>query len=260
MVTGDASDVEILAGMVAAPAKAWDKLWLVADALPSGERRVPVANPGEGKPRIYPFYEDAAEELQRVVYDAGLVPEFSWTAWSGFFRYQEGHEDLAAAPVTEAARVMTTIIREERFGEGMVTQALENGTMTAVLDRIRHWYYSERCDGLAEVAAVVAELASDPMFAASQSSKELFHSNMLAWYLQRWPQARSELARAWNLPLDHPDDQVVIGREEHHLDLVMKAAGRLVLVVENKVFALPDETQLARYTAAIRQEMPGDPA
>jgi len=46
------------------------------------------------------------------------------------------------------------------------------------------------------VTALLETLTADPLFAASQASKELFHSNMLAWYLERWPQVRGGLAQA----------------------------------------------------------------
>jgi hypothetical protein len=38
-----------------------------------------------------------------------------------------------------------------------------------------------------ELAALVAALRGDPVFAMSLGSKELFHSNLLAWFLERSP-------------------------------------------------------------------------
>ena len=194
----------------------------------------------------FPLYSDAVNELQTLVYDLGLIVSFDWMHWTGTVRYQGG-DGLASAPVADAARRMTAIIRGERFCDGTIADTLGDGTLTAVLARLRHWFDTERPTGLGELKELVAALAADPLFAASQSSKELFHSNMLAWYLRRWPQVRGRLAKAWDLRRDQ-NDQVVIHRERHHLDLMIESAGRPVLVVENKVFALPDEDQLRGYS------------
>src|ERR1700761_1869980 len=149
MVSGDVSDEEILAAMTAAPAEAWEKLWMVTEALPGEASRVPWQVPEEGEPLFFPFplYSDAVIELQRVVYDVGLVPSFDWMHWSGNSRY-EGGRGLASAPVTEAVRMMTALIRGERFADGTIAAALEDGTLTAVVGRIRRWFDTERCPGL----------------------------------------------------------------------------------------------------------------
>ncbi len=48
------------------------------------------------------------------------------------------------------------------------------------------------------------------------------------------------------LPGD-PDQQTWVRREWRNLDLAVHEPGRSVLVIENKVFALPDTAQLDRY-------------
>ena len=97
------------------------------------------------------------------------------------------------------------------------------------------------------MAALVQDLECDPIFAMSQGSKELFHSNLLGWYLGRF------LAVAEALMGTSP---VRVLREKHHTDLMVEADGHPTLVIENKVFALPDTDQLTRIAAKLQNSAP----
>jgi hypothetical protein len=97
---------------------------------------------------------------------------------------------------------------------------------------------------------LVGELERDVVFAMSRGSKELFHSNLLGWYLERFPRLSAALLDAWQVPYwpGDPDPARRVRREWRRLDLVVHEPGRRTLVVENKVFALPDAAQLDAYT------------
>jgi hypothetical protein len=97
---------------------------------------------------------------------------------------------------------------------------------------------------------LVGQLEDDVLFTMSQGSKELFHSNMLGWYLTRFPAVRIALLDAWKIPVlpDDPEHEMWVRRESRHFDLAVHEPGRSVLVIENKVFALPDTAQLDGYT------------
>jgi len=99
----------------------------------------------------------------------------------------------------------------------------------------------------AALEALCGALIAEPLWHVSLGSKELFHSNLLGWMSERFP----EQARAVFKPFLTPDStaRTRVRREYKHLDLVIEFAGYAPLVIENKVFALPDETQLARYAA-----------
>jgi hypothetical protein len=103
----------------------------------------------------------------------------------------------------------------------------------------------------ARLRCLAARLDSNVVFAMSQGSKELFHTNLLGWYLHRFPDLRTALLDAWQVPAlpGDPDHQARVRREWRNLDLVVHEPGRSALVIENKVFALPDTVQLDRYTA-----------
>ena len=82
--------------------------------------------------------------------------------------------------------------------------------------------------------------------------RELFHSNLLAWFFECLPQAADQVF----LPLTPANPAVRTGREVQreggNLDLQFTWPGRDPLVIENKVFSLADEEQLARYSEKIK--------
>ncbi len=84
---------------------------------------------------------------------------------------------------------------------------------------------------------IVHSLESNPILAMSLGSKELFHSNLLAWFIGR----HEPVARALGLP-----GEVRVLREKEHTDLLIKHGDQRLMIIENKVFALPDTSQLTR--------------
>jgi hypothetical protein len=95
--------------------------------------------------------------------------------------------------------------------------------------------------------SVLAELVSEPLYHASRGSKELFHSDLLAWMARTFPDVAARVFAPWLVPsADRREHRV--RREFHRLDLLIELPGFRPLVIENKTFALPDEEQLRRYT------------
>ena len=94
---------------------------------------------------------------------------------------------------------------------------------------------------LAGLSRLMGRLDSDVLFTMSLGSKELFHSNMLGWYLRCFPALRAALLDAWEVPAHpaDPDLHLQVLRESQHFDLMVHEPGRRALVIENKVFALP---------------------
>lgn len=56
--------------------------------------------------------------------------------------YQEAR-GLDEAHVADAARLATTFVRRERFCDGTIQKALENGALPAILARLRRWFETE---------------------------------------------------------------------------------------------------------------------
>lgn len=95
-------------------------------------------------------------------------------------------------------------------------------------------------------------LKRSPLFNLSLASKELFHSNFLAWCLELWPE---EAWKAWHslIPSEAGFDakervkKEGVHRELNHHDLEVDFEGGKKLVVEVKVKSLPSLEQLKRY-------------
>lgn len=90
--------------------------------------------------------------------------------------------------------------------------------------------------------------------------RELFHSNLLAWFFQRMPDAADQVFGS--LTTENPGVENVmreVKREKNNLDLWFRWPDRKALVLENKVFRLPDERQLESY-AGTAQGCGGNPS
>lgn len=88
-----------------------------------------------------------------------------------------------------------------------------------------------------------ARLAAEPLFHLSLTSKELFHSNFLAWLCEAETDRAVELFRRW-VPADASRSGTQVHRERHRLDLAVELPGLKPFIIENKVFSPPDEAQL----------------
>ena len=97
----------------------------------------------------------------------------------------------------------------------------------------------------ADLAATAGRIDANPLGRIMHGHRELFHTNMLAWFFEHMPSAADEVFRRYAAPGEGGPRRVE--RERQHLDLVMHWPGRGPLAIEHKVFALPDATQLARY-------------
>jgi hypothetical protein len=99
---------------------------------------------------------------------------------------------------------------------------------------------------MASLNDVVLALRAEPMWAASSAARELFHSDMIQWLAENEPRI---FALAFDLD---PAGSYRCHRERGHLDIWVEAlAGGQSIVIENKLFSMPDETQLDGYEARI---------
>ena len=90
------------------------------------------------------------------------------------------------------------------------------------------------------VATLCAALEKEPLFHMSLVSKEMFHSNFLAWFADYFPKHAAAVFRLWTVPMvEAQADRSE--REPAHLDLVLHLPGLAPIAVENKVFSVPGE-------------------
>ena len=62
----------------------------------------------------------------------------AWPQWAGIERYRAG-TGMDSAPVEDAVRMVTAVIRSERFGDGSIEGALRDGTLQAAVRRTLTW-------------------------------------------------------------------------------------------------------------------------
>jgi hypothetical protein len=83
----------------------------------------------------YPDYHPAVDELVDALRATHAVPVFDWTHWDGVERYPDATA-VQHAPLADVARLITAIVRGERFSDGTIAAALDDGRLLAAAQRI----------------------------------------------------------------------------------------------------------------------------
>ena len=122
------------------------RLQALAALLPAIER---------GQPDDFGVWEPSREDAQGVwsmpyvtygpleatfrAAAAGWVrPDIDWMTWAGTDEgrgYLEDPVRISSAPAEDLARLLTTIVRGDRFNEGMLLSAFERGVLSAIARR-----------------------------------------------------------------------------------------------------------------------------
>ncbi len=98
----------------------------------------------------------------------------------------------------------------------------------------------------ARIRKICDALNSESIFHLSLHSKELFHSNVIAWFCEAYPAEAKNVLSNWIPERDTAVHR--IQRERKNLDLVIELPGLSPVIIENKVFSPPDEKQLDEYS------------
>lgn len=145
---GQLTDEEVLAHLVPVDDPAWDELWAAADDL--DRRGADVVTWTESTRRAdgvlvlgYPVYCDEWDRVHRALGGVHAIVPFAWPDWPDLPRYHGGG-DLSSAPAADAVRLITAVVRSERFGDGSIAAALGNGLFRSALARLRRWHDEER--------------------------------------------------------------------------------------------------------------------
>jgi hypothetical protein len=148
----DPTDPEIEALLRRAPADAWAELWSAVGALDAegdaehmtwggGQQVDTTIEDGVERPVFhvpYAVYSAATDRVVQALYRLGAIVPFNWPEWDGARAYR-GPRALDAAPVADAVRMLTAIVRADRFTEGTIGATLADGTFPAALRRLRRW-------------------------------------------------------------------------------------------------------------------------
>ena len=133
------------------PPDRWDALWTAVDRLDSSAEHITWGGGGQVGTTVvdgveapvyqmpYAVYSDEVERLRGALGGVGAVVPFAWPDWHGIRTYRGG-QNLDRAPVADAVRLLTAIIRSERFSDGSIAGALADGTLPAALSLLRRWH------------------------------------------------------------------------------------------------------------------------
>lgn len=104
--------------------------------------------------------------------------------------------------------------------------------------------------GLAErIIPLLDAFEADPLFAMSRAAQELYHSNVLAWLIENIPGVGGAVLGALGIEDVENSAHCKVWREKGNLDLLVQTPkNTLNLVVENKMYSIPSQEQLERYT------------
>ena len=100
----------------------------------------------------------------------------------------------------------------------------------------------------ATLEASIDRLRKSPLFNLSLASKELFHSNFLAWLCEGYPDLVGPLFGRFTKALCPSYDGLKVHRELHNIDLTIDFPNHERLIVENKVKSIASKEQLEKYS------------
>jgi hypothetical protein len=100
-------------------------------------------NPATEEPGVivmgYYDFSETAEAFVKMAYDAGWVlSDFDWSAWAQTAEaagFRDSPDALAQATAEQLARLLTVVIRQDRFCDGAIASAYESGLLTGIVRR-----------------------------------------------------------------------------------------------------------------------------
>lgn len=116
-------DINVRIGQNTLP---WGK-WAGGDVDDSGVMQMP-----------YMVQNQVVEDFVRFMYDKGLVLDFDWSGWNkgrAWFRSNDEnkYENL---DILTILKLLTTIIRNDRFNDGALVDAFEQGIFPKLIDKL----------------------------------------------------------------------------------------------------------------------------
>ena len=101
---------------------------------------------------------------------------------------------------------------------------------------------------------LVDQMRTDPLARIMNGSRELFHSNLLAWLCETFDAAvGSVFDQLVPSPVSGIADGARVQRERQNLDLYISWPDRPPTAIENKVFSIPGTDQLDRYAEKLHR-------
>lgn len=109
--------------------KDWDKLF---DLIPKIERK-----------HVFEEFSDIILETVGVIHDLKINPIFDWMGWKeGEVIINDTRFDYHSLDTTTLCKLLTSILRADRFTEGFLVNSFSNGTMLKICKALRHNIHS----------------------------------------------------------------------------------------------------------------------
>jgi O-acetyl-ADP-ribose deacetylase (regulator of RNase III) len=135
----DPSDAEVEAELRSVPGEKWRELFELADGLTAEDRDFSWGGGEKNADGViqwpYPKYSDRLRQLYVALPGANI----DWMKWMSGNPLRTDPARLASAPVADAARLATVYVRGERFNDGVFGRAFQDGSMDAIIARLRAW-------------------------------------------------------------------------------------------------------------------------
>ena len=96
---------------------------------------------------FYPYiYSKKVNEFIITVKMEDFTIVYDWTSWQDeASKYFEDPDLLSSANITILKKLLTLIIRKERFCSGFIKSAIESGVIVAALERLEVIRYENTC-------------------------------------------------------------------------------------------------------------------
>lgn len=140
----DPSDAQVESELRSVPDATWLEAFSAADALTAEDRDFAWGGGQKTESGAiqapYLAYSPRVRQLYRSLPGAST----DWMKWMRGNPLLSDPSLLATAPVADAARLATVYTRGERFNDGVFGRALQDGSIDAIVARLRTWFESER--------------------------------------------------------------------------------------------------------------------
>lgn len=84
-------------------------------------------------------YDNSIIKFIKALYDNGWIVDFDWTEWQQEAKqYWSNPETIKEADIDTIQKLLTTHVRKDRFCDGHMAEAIENGHIDAILKRLNN--------------------------------------------------------------------------------------------------------------------------